>query len=236
MLEWGLGVQTKHRLCELGYPFSMEIKQLINHRFNSNTYLLKSIASQEVWLIDLGAFSDDHALQNDNTIKGAFLTHCHYDHIFEIDLFSQYYPAALIYASHHTVLGLKDPKLNLSFYHDYPIEYEGDQLKIVDMNDQFELSNEYRIRILETPGHNPGCLSYQIDNYIFTGDSYIPYTNVVTKLRGGDKSKSRNSLMKIMEKIDSDTVICPGHGPMVPANEILEHLDSLIETQFSALK
>lgn len=45
--------------------------------------------------------------------------------------------------------------------------------------------------VIETPGHCPSCLTYYTDNYIFTGDSYIPNVKVVTKLPYGDK-KSRD--------------------------------------------
>lgn len=45
--------------------------------------------------------------------------------------------------------------------------------------------------VIETPGHCPSCLTYYTDNYIFTGDSYIPNVKVVTKLPYGDKKKQR---------------------------------------------
>ncbi len=210
----------------------MEVRQYVNQKFNSNTYKISLLQQESIWFIDLGSFSDQSPdlLQN-HPVKGAFLTHYHYDHVFDIELFSHANPTATVFASQHTVSGLGEPKQNLSFYHEQPITYSGKNVNVITEEDQINLSNDAVIQIIETPGHNPGCLSYKIGKYIFTGDSYIPYTNVVTKLKGGDKLKSRYSLMKIRGIIDEDTIICPGHGPMIPANEILEHLDSLIDSE-----
>jgi hypothetical protein len=59
--------------------------------------------------------------------------------------------------------------------------------------------DNYFLEILETPGHNWSCLTFKIQNYLFTGDSYIPGVAVVTKLKGGDGLSNRKSLKKIME-------------------------------------
>ena len=70
------------------------------------------------------------------------------------------------------------------------------------------------ISVLETPGHDWSCLSYGIENYLFTGDSFIPKVKVVTKLRGGNRAASKESLRKILNHSDENTIICPGHGEM----------------------
>jgi hydroxyacylglutathione hydrolase len=50
--------------------------------------------------------------------------------------------------------------------------------------------------------------------YLFSGDSYIPNVQVVTKLKGGDRDANKKSLQKIKGSISENTIICPGHGEM----------------------
>ena len=103
-------------------------------------------------------------------------------------------------------------KLNLSYYHDDPINFKGSNVQILYETDKIELFENCFLETLETPGHNWGCLTYKIENYLFTGDSYIPNVKVVTKLKGGDRDASKKSLQKIMDNISENTIICPGHG------------------------
>lgn len=62
-----------------------------------------------------------------------------------------------------------------------------------------------------------GCLTYILDNYIFTGDAYIPKTKVVTKLPKGNKLQAQRSIEKIIE-LASHKMVCPEHGEMISIN------------------
>jgi glyoxylase-like metal-dependent hydrolase (beta-lactamase superfamily II) len=53
-------------------------------------------------------------------------------------------------------------------------------------------------------------LTYEIGNYLFTGDSYIPGVKVVTTFRGGDKNLAARSVEKILKWAEGKK-ICPGH-------------------------
>jgi glyoxylase-like metal-dependent hydrolase (beta-lactamase superfamily II) len=64
-------------------------------------------------------------------------------------------------------------------------------------------------------------MSFQVGNYLFTGDSFIPQIPVVTKLKSGDKQQNVLSLQKIKSLIKSDTIVCPGHGSMCLGEEII---------------
>jgi glyoxylase-like metal-dependent hydrolase (beta-lactamase superfamily II) len=63
-------------------------------------------------------------------------------------------------------------------------------------------------------------MSFILENYSFTGDSSIPNIPVVTKLKGGDKLQNIESLKKIRARINSETIICPGHGDIMYAVDI----------------
>lgn len=197
----------------------MLIKQVVNPSFNSNTYIISEATSNWTWLIDIGEIEGVLNLIPEGTIiKGSFLTHPHYDHIYGINKLIDMFPDCTIYTSEQGKEGLFSEKLNLSYYHETPIIFKGSDIKILHEADRVEIFGNIFLDTLETPGHNPACLSYRIDQYLFTGDSYIPGANVVTRLKGGDRDEARKSLKKIMDNTSTNTIICPGHGKMKQIN------------------
>lgn len=203
----------------------MKTQQFTHPKLTSNTYALTAARSNWVWLVDLGSFDQVKSLLSDDQyIAGVLLTHYHYDHIYGINQLIEAFPACKIYASPHTIEGLYDAKVNLSFYHEDPITFNGEKPETLKNGTAISLFEGIIATVFNTPGHNPGCLTYKVGNYLFTGDSYIPHLNVVTKLKYGNKTDSRQSLRKIAALTDVDTIICPGHGPMVSGFEALPHL------------
>lgn len=193
----------------------MEVKQLINPIFNSNTYIISNTEADWVWLIDIGdADVVTRSLPKDIYVRGVFITHAHFDHICGINKLIDSFPNCIIYISELGKKGLYSDKLNLSYYHDKSLIFKGNNIKVLFENDEIDIFDNCIIKTLETPGHNLDCLTYTIENYIFTGDSYIPDVDVVTKLKGGNRNVSKKSLQKIMQNIKENTIICPGHGAM----------------------
>ncbi len=188
----------------------------------SNTYWLKSISDDAVsWLVDVGNVAPILALlAQGHIIKGVLLTHAHYDHIEDINLLLKHFPECEICCSAATEKGLYDPKINLSFYHEQPIMLSSGLVRIIEDGDRIALFKDIEAEVTATPGHNPGCVTFKVENFVFTGDSYIPGYPVVTKLRGGDKHKSASSIKKIFSLFDPASIICPGHFRMYHYEEI----------------
>ncbi|MBK6564111.1 MAG: MBL fold metallo-hydrolase [Saprospiraceae bacterium] len=200
----------------------LSVKQFVNNAFNSNTYLIQhKEVSPSIWLVDAGEFQSwANILDSKYTISGVFLTHAHFDHILHLDDVIKNFPDCVIYCSTDTKMALENPKLNLSFYHDHPIELHHQNIIILKEGDSIELYYNFSLKVIETPGHNKGSLSFLLQPYFFTGDSLVPGFPVVTKLKGGDKEQNKQSLLKIQQLIDKETIICSGHGLMVPGNRV----------------
>lgn len=198
------------------------IQVIPNEHFKANTYLIKSRSNDNAcYLIDIGNYVGVvNALLNQEYIKGIFLTHVHYDHICGINELMKKFPDCTIYCSKYTEEALQDSKMNLSFYHQTPITYKGNNIKIITQNDTVNLFDAITIETIETPGHNEGSLTFKIDTAIFTGDSLIPETPVVTKLKSGDKLEARKSVLKIQDFTNAADIIYPGHGKSFQGTKI----------------
>ena len=67
------------------------------------------------------------------------------------------------------------------------------------------------MKAMYTPGHDWSCMSYYTNDVIFTGDSYIPNTKVVTSFPKSNKIEAQISLDKILD-LSKTRHVYPGHG------------------------
>lgn len=189
------------------------IKQIINTFLNSNTYIIFNNLTDEVWLVDIGDVDKVIAeLQPNQTIKGVFLTHSHFDHIYGINELISIYPNCKIFTSIEGRESLLNDKRNFSFYYDAPLNFKGGDIQVIKNGTIINIFNEISMKCIYTPGHDVSCMCYICDKYIFTGDSYIPNVKPVTKLKGGDKYQYEISLKNILNYIQAGLIVCPGHG------------------------
>lgn len=190
--------------------------------FTSNTYLLnQNSTSKDVFLVDIGSSKDViDSLKKGQNIKAIFLTHAHYDHIYGINDIIKHFPDCIVYCSEYCSQGLFSDKMNLSFYHDNPIVFEGGKVIVISEGMSIQLYSKCHLSVIETEGHNKGSLSFIIGNNIFTGDSLIPGYKVVTKLKSGNKEDALKSILKILKITRSTDTLYPGHGLFCKVSEI----------------
>lgn len=190
----------------------LEVRRIVNNIFTSNTYLLFDVNYSYCWLIDIGDFDRvADAIPEEVQVRGVFLTHTHFDHVYGINALHRAYPECRVYTAEYGKVALYDEKKNFSKYHEAPFVYEGEDVKVLSDDDCVELFPGISIKVYATPGHCPSCLTYVVGNWVFTGDSYIPDVKVVTKLPGGDRLLAKQSLDKIFELAEGK-VVCAGHG------------------------
>lgn len=194
----------------------MNIVRIVNSLFTSNTFVLTDESSQDCWLVDVGDIEPIMKEIGDKQVRGLFLTHAHYDHIYGINRLVEYFPECVIYTSLHGKEGLFSDKLNFSRYHNEPIVFQGKHIEVLNDGDEILLFPNVLLKAIYTPGHDWSCMSYYTNEVIFTGDSYIPKIKVITSFPKSNKIEAKVSLDRIL-KFCKTRDVYPGH------NEIEKH-------------
>lgn len=193
----------------------MIVNQIVNSVFISNTYILTIEKEQSCWLIDCG---DAEVLvewikKHKKKLVGIFITHSHFDHIYGLNKVIATYPDCTIYISQKGKEGLFSDKLNFSRYSGNKFTFQYDNIFILADKDTVELFPNVFIYVMATPGHDWSCLTFNTENHLFTGDSFLPDYKLMTKFPKSDKVQAKESLVKIKKMIELGARnVYPGHG------------------------
>lgn len=69
-----------------------------------------------------------------------------------------------------------------------------------------------RFNVLETPGHTPGSICLQAEDFLFTGDTLFARGFGRTDLPQGSAGDLRQSLRRLLRDLKGDYTVYPGHG------------------------
>lgn len=190
----------------------MIIRQVVNTIFKSCSY----VVSQDniAWLVDCGDVDSILPLI-DGRLAGVLLTHAHFDHIYGLNTLLELFPDVPILTNEAGRQSLFDDKLNLSRYHETPFVLNAPQnVVVVDDGQSISLFDGFCAQAVYTPGHSPCCVTWLLDDAIFTGDSFIPGVKTVTILPHADKRLASISEERI-RTMASQRRIYAGHAPQL---------------------
>ena len=171
----------------------MILRQLFDYETWTYTYLVADEASKDAVLIDpvLSQIDRDVTLIEELGLNLIYAldTHVHADHVTA--------------AGHlRDRLGCKTAIAGGS----------GVECADVALKDEDILSlGRYEIKVIATPGHTSGCLSFYINGYVFTGDSLFIRGCGRTDFQQGDSALLYRSITQRLYVLPDETVVCPGH-------------------------
>lgn len=180
----------------------------------TNCYVIGNEDTGEALIIDAGAGPDALLSKaRDYKVKAILLTHAHFDHISGLNSIRQATNAP-VYIHRSEQSWLKDPDLNGSSR--WPTVAE----KTICEQAEFELEDGqtlelagFSIKVLYTPGHSPGGISFLIDQHLFCGDALFAQSIGRTDLPGGNYSQLMQSIQNKLMVLPDETICYPGHGP-----------------------
>lgn len=190
--------------------------------FGSNCYLVESGGEYAVIdpSVEYKRVIEQHP-EALNKIKYILLTHCHFDHIYKINSWSE--------ACKNVIVGFDDAKaLSDSYLNGYwgflgfSEGYFG-PYRAVKEGDTLDLDG-VKIEVIGCPGHTPGGVSYKIQNHVFCGDTLFAKGGYGRcDLPGGDIDALEKSLIKLITHLPDDTVFYPGHGEATTLYEAIQY-------------
>jgi hydroxyacylglutathione hydrolase len=156
-----------------------------------NGYVL--ISGNEAAIIDPGEPAEKLAGQlGDAALKWILVTHGHPGHLAGKDALKDATGA-------ETGMHVADAKLFLRSADRYLLE--GEELDLGEM----------KIRVIHTPGHTPGSLSFLVANHLFTGDTLLA-GGIGRELPGSDLRLQMISIGTKLLRLPLTTAVYPGHG------------------------
>lgn len=192
--------------------------QLFEKETSSYTYLLADDESREAILIDpvIEMIDRDLQLIMDLNLKLKYVldTHVHADHI----------------TASGELRNRTGAKTGLSSAYD---------LACPDLHieDGQEINfGSFKIKAIHTPGHTSGCLSYQIGNMVFTGDTLLIRGCGRTDFQEGSSEKLFHSVREKLFALPDDTIVYPAHdykGFLETSIDLEKRLNPRLNTNIS---
>lgn len=167
--------------------------QLFENETSTYTYILGDPASKEAIIIDPVVEMVDRDLglveELGLTLKYVLDTHVHADHI----------------TGSGEIRKRTGAKIAISEAYDI-------NCADILLKDQQELSfGQRKARAFSTPGHTGGCMSFQVENMVFTGDALLVRGCGRTDFQDGSSEKLFHSVRDRIFGLPADTVVYPAH-------------------------
>ncbi len=202
----------------------LHIKSFVFSPIQENTYIIYNDA-KECIIIDPGCYDDEEKEElasfiENNGLKPVKLinTHCHLDHVFGNKFVSEKYNLKLhLHKNEEQMLNLA-PTSGLMY--NMPFDnYTGDFVFLKE--DEDLIFGDDFFKVLLTPGHSPGSLSFYSpkNKFVISGDVLFKNSVGRSDLPGGSHDVLINSINTKLMSLPDETVVYSGHGPATTIGE-----------------
>lgn len=161
-------------------------------------YFLGDARTREVFVVDPAWQADTilrKAREEDLVIKGALVTHFHFDHTNGIDELLESVDCP-VYVNKHDV-----PYLEAATGSIRPVD-DGHRVR----------AGSVEIELVHTPGHTPGSQCFHVHDNLVAGDTLFINACGRCDLPGGDAEAMYRTITDKLLKFSDRTVLYPGHN------------------------
>lgn len=185
----------------------------------TNCYLVYCSKTLEAVIIDPGAEAEKifpiiHELKLKP--KAVLNTHGHIDHVGANRDFKEKFGLPIYLHPADQVLLQRNQQLELSLLLGAKEPPPPDR-ELAD-GDVIEFG-EISLRVIHTPGHSPGSVSFLGNNYLFSGDTLFYGGVGRTDLPGGSWRDLERSIREKILTLPDEIIVLPGHGPSTTIGE-----------------
>ncbi len=169
----------------------------------------------------------------DNNLKVRYivLTHCHADHLGELESIVKYTNADVV-IHENDLDGLKDDeKSYFTLLNVKKPNIQNDKVLTVKDKDNIKIGN-INFEVLHTPGHTSGCMClYEKDtDSLFTGDTIFAECYGRVDLKSGNFEDMKNSIYNVFDRFE-DIIIYPGHEKVVNIDDCKKRIRLLLKVR-----
>ena len=169
--------------------------------FEVNSYVVH--APEGDVIVDAGAEPGKILGAVRGPVAAVLITHAHADHVGALD--------AVLSGTNATL-----------YVHPDAAESAGATVyEPLDEGQELDLAGE-TFRVLNTPGHAPGSVTFVVGRDQIVGDLILPGSVGRTDIDGASWEELEDSLRKVMPLWEDETRLYAGHGPVMLAREELE--------------
>ncbi len=187
----------------------MKIKKLVLGQLGTNCYVL---GEKNVAVVDPGANAEKivEFLEKESlTLDKILVTHGHFDHVGALARLKEL-TNAKVYMHKNDITMLGSMEKSLGFMTgETPDVCEIDF--VLEGGEEIEIDNE-AVKVMYTPGHSQGSVSYIGEGFVCSGD-LIFRESIGRYDYGGSYCTEMASVKRLLNAIENDWVILPGHGP-----------------------
>ena len=179
----------------------MEIKTLKLGSYQTNCYIAWGEGADKCIVVDPG-YEPERVLEQvrhwGKTLEAILLTHGHFDHVGGVKMLAAETGCRVFICKEDLTL---NPMLTDGAIYYTDTYADGDTLELAGLE----------LKVLQTPGHTPGCVCLVCEGVIFSGDTLFAGTCGRTDLPGGSSWEMHQSLGRLAA-LEGDFRVLPGHG------------------------
>lgn len=191
----------------------MKFEKLQNYNTGENTYIVYNENTLNGFIIDPAYGTDkiiDFLKEKNIKLKYVFITHCHYDHIENMEELRKKLSLELV-CGNKASINITDPDINLSFGGlGYEISAEKSDIVLND-GEEF-IFDDIKVKCIYTPGHTNCSVCYLIGKDMFCGDTLFLRNCGRWDLPTGNEEALIKSVKEKIYTLDEKIVLHPGHG------------------------